>query len=65
MTADRTIATAFLNTLITAVLYKIHTILTDTGSQFSIRRAAGMVRRRTRGATCLAKAATGMASNTG
>ncbi|MBS0165200.1 MAG: IS481 family transposase [Nitrospira sp.] len=34
VTADRNIATAFLNKLITAVPYKIHTILTDNGSQF-------------------------------
>lgn len=32
--SDRQVATAFLCHLITAVPYKIHTILTDNGSQF-------------------------------
>lgn len=64
--SDRKIATAFLQGLIAAVPYTIHTVLTDNGSQFChAPRATAMARRRNMCATCSVKPATGIASNTG
>ena len=64
-TADRQSATEFLDAVIKAVPYRIHTVLTDNGIQSVTRHVTAPVLRRSSACTCSTGSAANMASSTG